>query len=571
MFNMDYSVLSDYYNKLESVSSKLKKTEILAELFKKTPSGELGDVVLLVSGRVFPSFSQLELGVARQMLIKAISKASGFSEKDVEEKFKKTGDLGLAAEQCFHSKKQTTLWKKKLTISSVFENLKKLPFVSGGGSQGKKLNLISELLVSANPQGSKYIVRTILGELRVGVAEGLIRDAIVDAFLLEPKMSKEKKDEVTDLVDYSWNLLSDYGQIAVIAKEKGIDDLKKVKVQLGNPIQVMLAEKAETIKEIIGKYGRVEIETKYDGMRAQIHKKKNKIWIFTRRLEDVTAQFPDLVELCVKGLKPEECIVEGEVLAIDKKNNSPLPFQMLSQRVQRKYDIEEMADQIPIQMNLFDILYIDGKMLFDKPLIERRKILEEQIKIIPKKFQLASCLVTDDLKKAEKFYKDALAERQEGIMIKILNSTYVFGRHVDGWIKIKPVMETLDLIIIGATWGEGTRANWLTSYLLACKDTKSDKFLEVGMMSTGLTEEEYKTMTSTLKPLITDEKGRTVKVKPKIVIEVKYQEIQKSPTYESGFALRFPALKGIRFDKGPEDVDTMERVKKLYESQGRAG
>ena len=571
MLNMDYSLLADHYEKLESVSSKLKKTEILAELFKKIQTDELADAVLLVSGRIFPSFSQLELGVAGQMMIKAISKASGFSQEDVEEKFKNTGDLGLAAEECFSSRKQTTLLKKKLTIVSVFENLKKLPFISGGGSQEKKIQLISELLVSAKPKEAKYIVRTIIGDLRVGVAEGLIRDAIVDAFLLEPGMSKEKKDEVTDVVDYSWNLLSDYGQISVIAKEKGIEGLKKVKVQLGNPIQVMLSEKAESIKEVIDKYGKIAIETKYDGMRAQIHKKKNQIWIYTRRLEDVTKQFPDLVELCLKSLNPDECIVEGEVLAIDKKTNTPMPFQTLSQRVQRKYEIEQMSKQIPIQMNLFDILYLDGKMLFDKPLTERREILEKQVKIIPKKFQLARNLITDDLKKAEKFYKEALADRQEGAMIKVLDSHYVLGRHVDGWIKIKPVMETLDLIVIGATWGEGTRTNWLTSYLLACRDDKSEKFLEVGMMSTGLSEEEYKMMTSTLKPLIKEEKGRTVKVTPKIVIEVKYQEIQKSPTYESGFALRFPSLEKIRFDKGLEDVDTIQRIKKLYESQGRVG
>jgi len=568
---MDYSLLSEYYERLESVSSKLKKTEILAELFKKTPTEELGNVVLLISGRVFPSFSQLELGVARQMMIKAISKSSGFSQEEVEEKFKKTGDLGLAAEQCFSSRKQMTLLKKKLTVTSVFMNLKKLPFISGEGSQEKKLQLISELLVSSHSKEAKYIVRTILGELRVGVAEGVIRNAIVEAFLIKTETSKEKKKEASDMVDYAWNLLSDYGQIAVIAKEKGIEGLKKVKVQLGNPIQVMLAEKADSIKEVIDKYGKIAIETKYDGMRAQIHKKKNRIWIFTRRLEDVTMQFPDLVELCLRGLKPDECIVEGEVLAIDKKTGSPLPFQVLSQRVQRKYDIEKMAKQIPIQINLFDILYLDGKMLFDRPLIQRREILSKQVKPIPKKFQLAKSFVTDDLKKAEKFYKDALAERQEGAMLKVLDAPYIFGRHVDGWIKIKPVMETLDLVVIGATWGEGSRANWLTSYLLACKEPKSGKFLEVGMMSTGLSEEEYKMMTATLKPLISEEKGRTVKVKPKIVIEVKYQEIQKSPTYESGFALRFPALERIRFDKGPEDVDTIERVRKLFESQGRAG
>lgn len=291
---MDYSLLADYYEKLEAVSSKLKKTEILAELFKKSETQVLPEVVLLVSGRVFSSSSQYELGVAVQMMIRTISKASGFSAEDVEQKFKKTGDLGLSAEQCFGSRKQTTLSSKKLTVSMVFEHLKKLPFVYGEGSQDKKLNIIAELLVSAHPKEAKYIVRTILGELRVGVAEGLIRDAIVDAFLHQPHMAKEKKDEVTDLVDYAWNLLSDYGQIAVIAKEKSLDGLKKIKVHLGNPIQVMLAEKGESIKESIKKYGKIAIETKYDGMRAQIHKSKNQIWIFTRRLEDVTKQFPDL-------------------------------------------------------------------------------------------------------------------------------------------------------------------------------------------------------------------------------------------------------------------------------------
>lgn len=568
---MDYSVLAETYEKLEATSSKLSKADILSELLKKSTTEELPKVVLLVQGTVFPYFSGNELGIATQMMIKAISKASGFKEKEVEEKFKRTGDLGKVAEEFFKSKKQSTLLKKKLTIDFIFNNLQQLAFITGSGSQEKKLKLIAELLVSAKPMEAKYIVRTILGELRVGTAEGIIRDAIAKAFLLQGQMTKEEKNELTDAVDYAYNIFSDFGEIAKIAKENGIAGLKKPKLQLGKPIQVMLGEKAESIKEIIGKYGKVAAEYKYDGMRAQIHKKGNDIWIFTRRLEDVTKQFPDLVELCKKGLKVIGCIVEGEVLGINTKTNEPLPFQQLSQRIQRKYDIDRMAKEIPIQMNLFDILYLNGEMLFDKKFSERRKILEKTVSVIPKKFQLAKQIVNDDVRTIDKFYKEALNAKQEGLFMKILDSKYVFGRHVDGWYKIKPIMETLDCVIIGAAWGEGARAKWLTSYMIAVKDPNTGKFLECGMLSTGLTEEEYKIMTNTLKSLITSEKRRTITVRPKVVIEAGYQEIQKSPNYSSGFALRFPRLVRIRDDKGPDDADTIERLESLFKSQGRAG
>jgi len=568
---MEYSVLADYYEKLESISSKLKKTEIVATLFKKTPSNELQQVVLLLLCRVFPMYSENELGVAVQMMIRAIEKSTGFSSEQIESKFKKTGDLGLTAEECLKSRKQTTLFRKKLTINSVFSNLQKLAFIAGEGSQDRKLNLISELISSAKPKEARYITRTILGELRVGVAEGLVRDAIVDAFLLKKTMSREEKAEMTEAVNYAWNILSDFGEVAKIAKEEGILGLKKAKIKLGQPIQMMLSEKVESIEKVVKDFGKLAAEYKFDGMRAQIHKKDNNIWIFTRRLENVTKQFPDLVDICKKALKPKECVVEGEALAIAPKTGLPMPFQFLSQRIQRKYDIGKMAEQIPVQLHLFDIVYLEGETLFNKPFVERRKILEKNIKPILKKLDVANQIVTDDLKELEKFYKKALNERQEGLMLKVLDSPYIFGRHVGGWYKIKPIMETLDLVIVGATWGEGARANWLTSYILACRDPETGRFLECGMMSTGLTEEEYKQMTETLKPLITEEKGKNIKVKPKTVVEVGYQEIQKSPTYSSGFALRFPRFIKERVDKAAEEADDIERVKALFESQGRAG
>lgn len=569
---MDYSLLTDYYERLEAVSSKLKKTEILAELFKKSQAEELPKVVLLVQGIVYPKFTQMELGIATQMMMRAISKAAGFTPGEIETRFAKVGDLGLVAESSIKSRRQTTLMKKKLTVDFVFDNLQKLATITGEGSQERKLSLIVELLASAKPKEAVYIVRTILGEMRVGVAEGLIRDAIVQAFLVKVGMDKEKRDDATAAVDSAWNIYSDFGEVARIAKEKGIEGLKRTRVKLGKPIQVMLGEKAESIEEIIKEFGKIAAEFKYDGMHAEIHKKDDKIWIYTRRLEDVTNQFPDLVELCRKGLKVRECIVEGEALAINPKAGLPLPFQVLSQRIHRKYEIEKMIKEIPVQVNLFDIVYLDGEMLFDKTFLERRKILEKVTKPIPGKFQLSEQMITEDVKKAEKFYKKALEAKQEGLMLKVLDSTYVFGRHVGTLYKIKPIMETLDLVIVGATWGEGGRAKWLTSFELACRDPDTGKLLRCGMMSTGLSEEEYKHMTEMLKPLITEGKGKTVKVRPKIVVEVGYQEIQKSPNYESGMALRFPRfLRDRTLDKSPDEADTIDRVKALFESQGREG
>jgi DNA ligase-1 len=568
---MDYSLIVEYYEKLESTTSKLKKTEILADALKKTPADLLPKVVLLFKGRVFPTFEQKELGIATQMMIKAISKASGFKQAEVEKIFTKTGDLGLTAEKCLKKRKQETLFRKKLTVEFVFNNLRKLATITGEGSQEKKLNLIAELLVSSKPKEARYIVRTILEELRVGAAEGIIRDAIVQAFLLKEGHTKKDKEKATEAVNYAWNVLSDFGEVAKIAKEKGISGLKKVKIQIGKPIQVMLGLAAKNIESVVKEFGKIIAEWKYDGMRTQIHKKGNKIWVFTRRLEDVTKQFPDIVELCKKGLKAEECIVEGESIGIDTKTGMPIPFQKLGQRIHRKYDIEKMVKEIPVQVNLFDIVYLNGKMLLDKPLKERRKILEKVVKVIPEKFQLTKMIFTDDVKKLEKFYQEALDAKQEGLMLKVPDAKYTFGRHVGTMYKIKPIMETLDCVIVGAMWGEGARAKWLTSYELAVRDPDTGKFLRCGKLSTGLTEEEYKTMTKALKKLIVSEKGKKVEVRPSIVIEAGYQEIQKSPNYESGFALRFPRFIRLREDKNADEADTIERLKALYKSQGRAG
>jgi len=561
---MKYSVLADNYEKLEKISAKLEKTRIVAELLKKAPKELLPKVVLLLNGRVFPSWSEEELGVANQLMIKSISKAYGINEKDIVKLFKKTGDLGLTVEELSKKKKQATLGKKELTVDKVFENLQLIAKQTGKGSQERKMNLVAELLSPADLKEARYIVRTVLGQLRVGVAEGIIRDSIAKAFDVSPK-----------IVENAWFLNPDYGEIAKIAKEKGEKGLKGVKIELGKPIKVLLSEKAPSLEDAINSFEEPACEYKYDGARMLIHKKGDQFWIFTRRLENVTKAFPDVIEICKKSLKAKECIVDGEALAINPKTGRPLPFQKLSQRIKRKYDIRETAKEIPIELNLFDIVYLDGKTFFDLPLRERRKILTKVVKEIPGKIQLAKQLITKDIKKAEKFYKQALKAGQEGLIVKNLKAKYQPGRRVaGGWLKVKPTLESLDLVIIGATWGTGKRAGWLGSYILGCRDANTGKFLECGMLGTGVKEKKtnpddvtFADLTKMLKPNIESEKGNEIKLKPKIVIEAAYEEIQKSPTYSSGYALRFPRLLRVRFDKGPEEADDLDRIEKIFKKQ----
>ncbi len=563
---MIYSILAETYETLEKIPGKLEKTRIIAELLKETPADELEHAVLLLGGRVFPAWSEHEIGVANQLMIKAIAKTSGISEETVLKKFRETGDLGLSAEKIIREKKQRTFSSKTLTVGKVFSNIQKIALVSGKGSQEQKLNLIAELLASAKPGEAKYIVRTILGQLRVGVAEGLIRDAIAQAFSASPAD-----------VENAWFLRPDYGEIATIAKKEGEAGLKKVKIRLGEPMMVQLSEKSPTLEEAFKSFENPSLEYKYDGMRTIIQKKNGEVWIFTRNLENVTKQFPDLVVFAKKGILCNDCVIEGETIGM--QDSKPLPFQHLSQRIQRKYDIEEMVKKIPIQANLFDITYMDGEMLLNKPLRERRKILEKVVKHVNGKFQLSEQMITKDLNEAEKFYQKALELGNEGVIVKNLDALYQAGRRVaGGWLKVKPTMEDLDLVIIGADYGTGKRAGWFGSFILGCRDPETGKFLECGMLGTGVKEKKtletditFKDLTKMLKPLIEREEGNRVWFKPKILIEVAYEEIQKSPSYSSGYALRFPRFVRLRPDKDTEQTDTKKRIEKLYEMQKGRG
>lgn len=564
---MKYSKLVELYEYLEKTPARLKKVERIAEFFRGANSDELGMAALLVQGKVFPSYSEKEIGLADRMMARIIASSTGFPEKDVVEGFRETGDLGLVVENLMKKKKQTTLLSRDLTVEKVFSNLRKLASIEGKGTQTMKISLVKELITNSTPREAKYIVRTAISQLRIGVAEGVLRDSVAEAFF--PGKDGEERKKVVSAIEWAWFLRPDYSEISRIAKERGMAGLEKIKVEVGKPYHVLLAEKSSSLEEAVAKFEKPGIEFKYDGARVCIHKKGEKFWFYTRRLEDITKQFPDLLDVSKKCVKAGECIIEGEMLAINPKNGKPFPFQMLSQRIKRKYGIERLMEEIPVQVNVFDAVYHNGRQLFSETLERRRKILGSITREIRGKFQLAEILITKDIGKAEEFYRRALRENHEGVIVKNLGAKYQPGRRVGYWLKVKPIMETLDLVITGAEWGTGKRAKWFGTFVLSCKN--DDEFVECGMMGTGIKEKgegvTFEDMTKQLEPLVESSSGKSVRIKPKIVVEVAYEEIQKSPNYSSGFALRFPRLLRVRPDKSPYDADGVKKIEKLYAMQ----
>lgn len=552
---MEYRKLADVYERLEATPSKLEKTEIIAELLEDTPDSLLDIVPSLLMGRIFPDWSQLELGVGPGLLYDSVCFITGVNKEALKQTIKEEGDVGKATEKLLKTKVQSSLFAKSLTVRGVYENFERIARSSGPKSQDKKKRILSDLLNSAAPGEAKYIARTVLDELRVGVAEGLVRDAIARVF-----------DVSTDTVERAYMITNDFGEVTKTAKTGGETGLAGLKMKIGVPLKPMLSQIAPSIEEILEDIEEAAFEIKYDGARIQIHRKGDEIWIFSRRLEDVTLNLPDIVECVRKGIK-EDAIVEGEAVAIDPKTRKPRAFQYMLKRFRRKYEIEKMAKEIPFETYLFDVLYARGKPLIDEPFEKRRKILEKIVKPVERKFELAEQFITSTTEDAEKFYNKAIEMGHEGLMIKNQKAFYMPGSRVRHMYKIKPVMETLDLTIVGALWGTGKRAGWLSSYVLGARDEETGEFTSVGRVGTGMTEEQLQEFTDVLKPLIEYESGDEVTLKPEMIVEVAFQEIQTSPQYESGFALRFPRVIKVREDKSPDEADNLERLKSLYEAQ----
>ena len=563
---MRYTTLAEAFEKLEHTPSYLKKNSVIVDLLKSTPAEEMERVVLLLLGKPWPAYVSKETGVGLQQLKKAIVQASGYSPPDVDKLMKQVGDLGEVAKQLSVKKKQVVLFTEQLTVKKVFENIKQLPEITGEGSVDRKIASIAELLTSSTPLEAKFVVRTVIGDLRIGVAEGRLRDAIASAFNVRP-----------EVVEHAYMLTTDYSIVAKAVATGGEKGLEKLGVAVGHPVNPMLAQRAETIDEVLKRMkGKAAFEIKLDGIRVQVHKDGDKVSLFTRRMEDYTNMFPDLVDPLRQALKPKRAIVDGELVAIDKRTGKPMPFQEVLKR-RRKYEIKQTIEQIPVELHLFDVLVSNGSVMLDESYVERRKMLEKIVKPVKGKVMVVKQQVLSKSDEIKKFMNWAIEIGHEGLLAKDLEASYRAGRREFVWLKLKPMLETLDLVVVGGLYGRGKRAGFFGSYVLAARDEKSGKFKTVTKCGSGYTDEDLKELTNLFKKIQLKKPHEDVDIEidcdayfePKIVFEMVYEEIQKSPElkHTSTFGLRFPRYIRIREDRRAEEANTIKDVADMYERQ----
>ena len=614
---MQYSALVSVYSALAATTKRLEKTKLVADLLTATSDADLEPVVLLLQGRVFPRWDKQTLGVSSKLAAKAIALTAGISEQKVHDLWRKHGDLGKVTAELLGKKRQATLLSRDLSVKEVFEKLRKLPGIEGVGSVDLKLKSIGSLLASATPEEAQYLLRTVLEELRVGVAEGTLRDAISLFFIrhhypdmyqvistlpkekdsdtepfLEthfpksgPTYEKTQKDfgvstyrelrqKLDPLIQAAYDRSNDYAIVARAAKH-GREALGKIELEVGKPVRVMLAQREISIPSIFDHLGRpCAFEYKYDGFRMQVHKKNDEVLLFTRRLEPVTEQFPEVVKAVREHIMTSSCILDAEAVGYDPKKGTYTPFQAISQRIRRKYEILRLVEELPVELNLFDVIYYEGRTLLDIPYAERRTILKKALpKGVARVIRLSEQIVTADEQYAEAFYKASLTAGNEGVMAKNLEGTYRPGARVGHMVKLKPALDTMDLVVVGAEWGEGKRSGWFTSFTLACADPLDDDLLTIGKVGTGLKEIDsedpdavtFDKLTKLLE--VIEQHGREVLVRSTIVLEIKFEEIQASPTYGSGFALRFPRVVRLREDRGADDITTIDEVRSAAKVQ----
>lgn len=559
---MEYRALAETFADIASRSGRLEKTEHLADLFAAVEPELLPAVTQLVQGRVYERWASADIGVSSARTREAISRATGISEEEIEELWREAGDLGDAAARAVERDTQATLVARPLTVERVYDVLRGLAEMAGPGSTDRRVGELAGLLSDADPLSAKFIVRTAGGAMRLGVGEGLIRDAIAWAFL-------EKTEAAEQAVKRAYEVTNDFGRVAVVARNEGRSGLDELDLELFRPIKPMLAQRSEDLEtamaDLADPEGRVMLEVKYDGIRAKVHGDGQRRELYTRRLETVTTQFPDVMDAVRAAIEAEQYIVEAEIVGIDPDTGRPVPFQQLSRRIKRKHDIETLAEEIPVHTYVFDLLYLDGRSLVDAPLRERLRLLDDMLTPASSLTRVEHC-VTASLAEARAFREDARSDGHEGVMVKNLDATYEPGSRVGYQQKVKDVLDPLDLAVTRAKWSEGRKREFLGRPYLACRNADGD-LLEVGRMHSGFTDEQLAEFTDLVEPLIQQIDGREAIFRPEVVLEVECAEIQQSPTYESGYALRFPRLKRIRQDLDVADVDTIDRVAELYASQ----
>ena len=568
---------------MEGTTKRLELTRLLVELFQKTSPELISKMVYLIQGKLRPDFEGIELGVAEKLAIKAIAKSSGIPIKKVDEAYKKSGDLGNAATIILERKKQTTFVKESITVHRVYETLYKIATLEGARSQDMKMKYISSLLNDATPLESRFIIKILLGTLRLGIAENTVMDALATAFT----GTKENRKILED----AYNVSSDLGKVAESVATKGEMGAKEFQVTLFNPIRPMLADRVKSEKEAIKKLGdKFAAEYKLDGERVQVHLKGDEVILFSRSLENITSYYPDIVENIPKSIKTKEAILEAEAVAISYDSGEFLPFQELMHR-RRKYGIEKAVMKYPITVNFFDVLYIDGKSCLNLVYAERRKILEEIIQEDDFSKRVPMTVVQHQ-NEIEDFLENSINSGCEGLMLKMLDAPYQAGARGSLWLKLKreyrnELGDSLDLVVIGAFFGRGRRTGRYGTLLLATYDNENDTFPSICKVGTGFTDEDldqfYQLLSDKVilkkNPRIESEMKPDVWFEPELVIEIVASEITLSPIHRtamnvirknSGLALRFPKYTGkIRQEKGPEDASTTQEAITLYRSQNK--
>ena len=580
---MDYLIIADAYEKIEATTKRLEMTDLLVDLLKRTPKEVIARVVYLTQGKLYPDFLGVEMGVAEKLAIKALSRASGVSENTILSELQKSGDIGETSQKFLSKRKQSTFFTKTLTAERVYETLDKLAKTSGSGAVDTKMALLSGLLTDASPNEAKWIIRTVTGNLRLGIADMTVLDALAIAY--------GGGKEARELIERAYNISSDLGRVANIVAEKGIEGIKQFQVMVFEPIRPMLAERLGVPEEILEKFGgKCVAEYKYDGERVQAHKKDDKVVLFSRRLENISNQYPDAVDLIREQVAAKEAILEAECVAVDLETGDMRPFQELMHR-RRKYGVEEAIEQYPVSLFVFDLLYADGKDLTLEPFPQRRKALE---KIIKKNDRVkpATQRLVGSPKELENFFEEAIEEGCEGLMCKSVAKDSVYQAGSRGWLWIKfkrdyrsEMTDTVDLVVVGAFHGRGKRVGAYGALLLATYNDEADTFETVTKCGTGFTDKDLATLHEMLQKHVIPRKNSRVQsmleadvwFEPAVVLEILGAEVTLSPIHMcamdsirkgSGLAIRFPRFTGkYRTDKAPEDATSSKEIVEMYRGQ----
>jgi DNA ligase-1 len=548
-----FGLLTETGEELEATRKRLQLAELLAAYLQQLAPEEVAPGLRLLLGRPFPEWDDRTLNVSGKALFGLIRDMTVASPEESEAISGQAVDGGHAALLLFEKARSERQQDPPLTLLEVEETLDAISQVAGKGSRARREALMRSLLERASPLEVKYLVKIVLAEMRHGVSEGIALDGVAKAAGVPVKLVRRANQ-----------LVGDVGEVAGIALQEGQAGLKKVRLRLFRPIKPMLAQTAEDMAEAFERHkGQLALEYKLDGARVQIHAQEGQVCIFSRHLADVTGGLPDIVEEVRTKLQAQQAVVEGEVVAVDATGR-PLPFQDLMRRFRRVHDVEEMVEQVPVELYLFDCLHRDGEDLLEYPYSQRWAALET----VAGELGLTTRYLPENVAAGESFAKQAKRAGHEGVMAKDLKSAYTPGSRGRAWLKLKHVL-TLDVAVVAAEWGYGRRHGWLSNLHLAVRDEDSGELLVVGKTFKGLTDVQFEKMTARLLELERRRERGTVYVGPGVVVEVLFNEIQDSPRYRSGFALRFARVARVREDKGPDEIDTLQTLRELYEEQFR--